>query len=213
MDYITSWISEIILLILMAVVLELLLPNSDMQRYVRMVVGLLLLLALLKPVLSVFEVDPDDILDSFTSSAVVSQEKVKNSIENKKIEIQASSRAYIKEQMAVRLKKKVKEKISEHFHLAISNIVIKLKEDGISRESGKAIQHIDVVLKEEEGSSNETIDPIESVTINTTKGDDKGQTEDNREDQIRSFLAEQWEMPSEKITVTLEGGKDLDDDP
>lgn len=213
MDYITSWISQIILLILMAVVLELLLPNSSMQRYVRMVVGLLLLLALLKPVLSIFDTNPDEMFNKFSESSTVNDSEVKNSIENKKSEIQASNRAYIEEQMAVRLRKEVKKEVSDHFHLAVKDISVKLDKN-TNEGKGDNVQQVNVTLSDNDESSDDEVEQVDSVRINTAdqQPDEESEKEDDRKQKIRSFLAKKWDLPPGKVNITLEGGEVPDDD-
>jgi len=50
---ISEWVKNIVLIVLFASFLELLLPSSAMQRFVRVIMGLLVLLAVLNPVLDV----------------------------------------------------------------------------------------------------------------------------------------------------------------
>lgn len=57
MSWLSGWLKELILMILLASFIDLLLPNQSMQRYVRMVVGMFLLLALLEPVFQWFQKD------------------------------------------------------------------------------------------------------------------------------------------------------------
>ena len=53
--YITVWIKGIIFVVLFASFLELLLPNNSMQRFVRVIMGLFILLSILNPIISVIE--------------------------------------------------------------------------------------------------------------------------------------------------------------
>ncbi len=50
MELLSLWLKKIILLILLATFVELLLPSGTMQKYVKMVMGLLLLMTFLAPV-------------------------------------------------------------------------------------------------------------------------------------------------------------------
>lgn len=50
---VTEWIKNIIYIVLFASFLELLLPNSSMQRFIRVIMGLLIMLAILNPVILV----------------------------------------------------------------------------------------------------------------------------------------------------------------
>ena len=59
MSFVITWLTNIILLILLATILELLLPKNALQKYVKMVVGLLLLIVLLQPVFTIFTEDFD----------------------------------------------------------------------------------------------------------------------------------------------------------
>ncbi|SDD36276.1 stage III sporulation protein AF [Sporomusa acidovorans] len=53
--YITVWIKNIIFVVLFASFLELLLPSNSMQRFVRVIIGLFIMLAILNPVIDVIE--------------------------------------------------------------------------------------------------------------------------------------------------------------
>ncbi|QDR80809.1 stage III sporulation protein AF [Sporomusa termitida] len=54
-DSVTVWVKSIIYVVLFASFLELLLPNSSMQRFIRVIMGLFILLAILNPIISVLE--------------------------------------------------------------------------------------------------------------------------------------------------------------
>ncbi|PZE22058.1 stage III sporulation protein AF [Paenibacillus xerothermodurans] len=55
MDWLAGWLKSIILVILLATFVDILLPNQTMQRYVKTVMSLFILLCLLQPLLSLFE--------------------------------------------------------------------------------------------------------------------------------------------------------------
>lgn len=52
---VTDWVRNIVMVVLFASFLELLLPSSGMQRFVRVIMGLLILLAILGPVVDVLQ--------------------------------------------------------------------------------------------------------------------------------------------------------------
>jgi len=53
--WLSGWLKEIILVVLLAAFVDLLLPNNAFQRYVKTVLGLFILLTLLSPILAVFK--------------------------------------------------------------------------------------------------------------------------------------------------------------
>lgn len=57
MQWLSSWLKELIVIILLAAFVELLLPNQAFQRYVRTVIGLFLLTVLLSPLFQLFRRD------------------------------------------------------------------------------------------------------------------------------------------------------------
>ncbi len=64
-----EWLKEIIFIVLIAVFIDLLLPNRAMERYVRFVVSLLILLTLLSPVMRFFAADAKDQLEAAFSAS------------------------------------------------------------------------------------------------------------------------------------------------
>ncbi|MHA6483791.1 stage III sporulation protein AF [Paenibacillus sp. strain BS8-2] len=64
MTWLSDWLRDLIAVILLAVLVELLLPNKAMQRYARLVVGLFILLTILSPVLRLFQEDMGPKLDA-----------------------------------------------------------------------------------------------------------------------------------------------------
>jgi stage III sporulation protein AF len=52
---ITAWVKSIVLVVLFASFLELLLPNGSMQRFIRVIMGLFIMLAILNPVIDVIQ--------------------------------------------------------------------------------------------------------------------------------------------------------------
>jgi stage III sporulation protein AF len=55
MDWLGSWLKTVVIVILLATFVDLLLPSSTMQRYVKTVMSLFILLTLLSPILQLFQ--------------------------------------------------------------------------------------------------------------------------------------------------------------
>ncbi|MDF2572739.1 MAG: stage sporulation protein [Sporomusa sp.] len=51
----TIWVKSIIFVVLFASFLELLLPNNSMQRFIRVIMGLFIMLAILNPIINIIE--------------------------------------------------------------------------------------------------------------------------------------------------------------
>ncbi|NMO96877.1 stage III sporulation protein AF [Paenibacillus lemnae] len=59
MEWLTEWLKSVIVVVMFAAFVELLLPGKSMERYARLVLSLLILLALLKPIIGLFYEAPE----------------------------------------------------------------------------------------------------------------------------------------------------------
>lgn len=56
-EWLGEWLKDIILIVLLASFVDLLLPNSEVQRYARIILGLLIILVILTPIIEIFDSD------------------------------------------------------------------------------------------------------------------------------------------------------------
>ncbi|MCM3762746.1 stage III sporulation protein AF [Alkalihalobacillus oceani] len=215
MGYITEWLTTIILLILFATVLELMIPNSAMQRYVKMVVGLMLLVVMLQPILSIFQEDVDSWLFALTTEETNrAEQNVTNSINLQKREIELGQRAYISEQVAVQLESQVAEMLEEEHHVNIAQVEVELAEDADANEPFMEQQikavHVEVqeLEREDELEPSDAVDAVEVVRIDTSLSvDDQTSSRTDELSDIVPLLSEYWDIPEEMISIAWEGGK------
>ncbi|MDQ0224949.1 stage III sporulation protein AF [Metabacillus niabensis] len=212
MAFLTEWITNIIVFILLAVIIDLLLPNSTMQKYAKMVISLLLIIVIINPIFRIFTTDMNDVLEQFqVNNSASTETDIKNSMEFQKKEIQASQRAYILEQMAVQMKTMAEEELVQRYDVTIDKILLSESKQADQIHSQKDLTQIEVLLKEnaEETVEEEAIETVQPVTIDTTKEleTDVEQSKINP-NEVTAFLAEIWEVEEEKITLLLEGGEE-----
>ncbi|MDY7214573.1 MULTISPECIES: stage III sporulation protein AF [Bacillus] len=203
MSFLTEWLTTIVLFILFAIVIDMLLPSSSMQKYAKMVVSLLLIVVMLTPIFKLFKTDPEVIFEYLTKNGQSESADIKNQINSKKIEIQASQRAYILEEMAVQLKKKAEERFS-HDEYKVGRIKLTAGEKVDSEED---IKTISVYMAP---SSEKTVQTVAPVHIDTDHAYvTKEAAEQKEAKQIQTQLADIWEIGSEKIKVHMEGGESV----
>lgn len=207
MQFLTEWISNIILLIFLATILELLLPNSSLQRYVKMVVGLLLLSIIINPLFSIFSKDFNSLISNIDLT-YAQTENINFSIESKKKEIQSVQLAYISEQVAVQLKRQVEEEMITKFDKEVVEVMVDLNDFLEEDDYLNSIVQVSILLKKvdsdvEEGDK--TIPVVALVDIDTSKGVEPLQETTNKQE-ILQYLATTWTIPIEKVEVLMEGG-------
>lgn len=205
MDFIKEWVTNIIIFILLATVLDMLLPNSSFQKYTKIVTGLILIAIILSPVMKLFTSDFESAIASVSQLNSFEDENIKNSIEFQKKEIQASQHAYILETMAVQLKTAAEEELMEQQGMEIANIELEVN-DQDQRPFPENLEYVIVHLKKAEDEG-ETVAVVREVEIDTNAPLPSKQTSQNT-DQISSLLSEKWNVPEKSIQIMIEGGSD-----
>jgi stage III sporulation protein AF len=199
-SFLAGWVSNIIVFVLLATVIDMLLPNSALQKYAKMVIGLLLIAIIITPILGLFNKDFDEILSAATS--VFEDQKKKdlgNLTEMKKKEIQATQGAYILKQMAVDLQAEVEEELMVDYNMKISSIDV-----GVKNEEDPGVddlQNITISLEKAEGKENSEIEAVAKVDINT---DSSSTSNDANLDAVKRFLATSWSVDKEIIEIAGE---------
>jgi stage III sporulation protein AF len=199
MEFLTEWITNIIVFVLLATVIDMLLPSSNMQKYVKIVTGLLLITIILTPLLKLMTADVDAVVDSFRLNGTSQNNSVENLIEMKKKEIQASQRAYILEQMAVQMKQQAEKELMEKSGKVIEKVSIAATD---LENIPDSITEVTVYLSTKE--EKDAIEAVRNVEIDT--GDKtRAEKSDENVSLVTSLLAKEWNLSPEKIIIA-EGG-------
>jgi stage III sporulation protein AF len=204
MGILTEWITNIIILVLLAGVIELLLPGNQFQSYIKMVIGLLILLAMLSPLFKLLNSDMDQVFQAMELPAAAKENEIKNSIEINKSEIQGAQRAYILEQMAVPMKEKVQEELNKTYELEIVDLQIQT-DSGTESLKPEDIKGVKVVLAKHHEAAG--ISDVSEVEVNISEKKDHAK-KDGVPDEIVDFLVSQWQLEEQQLEVEMEGGEE-----
>ncbi|MCP8967056.1 stage III sporulation protein AF [Ectobacillus ponti] len=203
MEFLTEWIRNIILFLLLATVMHMILPNSGMQKYVKFVVSLLLIVLILTPLFKLLRTDVGEVIASFNSKTYANGTNVENLIDAKKKEIQASQRAYILQQMAVQLKEQVADKVQGEYGMSVVKLHITAP-DGKDISSEQDVQSIAVTVAKADKRPR-AVEAVKPVEIDTAKPRSR-QVDNQTAKEIQQFLAKEWQLDAGKIQVQTEGG-------
>lgn len=202
MALLSEWVLNIIILLLLAMVIDMLLPNSNMKKYAKLVTGLLLIGIILSPIFKIMSSDFDTVLKSLSPEIQANVQIQENLIEMKKREIQASQDAYTLEQLAVLMKTEVEKELMEKFDVTISNIQILAK---ASKEpTFEQFESVRVEIEESE----EEISTITPVSINIKDSTYKHMPVNYTS--IQETLSASWEIPVSIIEIVSKGGTEAE---
>lgn len=206
MDLLIDWVTQIVIFLIVAIMIDLIIPATTMKKYIKLVVGLILILIFLKPVFALFDMNIDQALEtSFTQlmDEETEQDTMENSIKMQKNEIESSQRAYILEEMAVQLKDLAKKRLKEEEQAEIRHIDFQFQSD-----AEPSYENLDEVIvyvghmEEEEGA----VDTVEDVEINTEEPVAEDDDNEQEVQQIKEVLHEVWDISVDKLTIEWEGG-------
>jgi len=205
MSFLTTWVTNIIVFILFAIVLDMLIPNSSMQKYTKLVIGLLLTAIFLTPILSLFKEDfASNLQHKIMTNGVWGGQAMENSMETKKKEIVETQQAYILEQMAVQLKNEAEKELMERSGYEIRDVEIRLiNPNGEMKEENIESIHVTLVEKSEEEA--EGVQPVERVDIDL---EEQQSLLTAPSPQIQEILSETWGITSSKLIIEINEGGD-----
>ncbi|WP_227995148.1 stage III sporulation protein AF [Oceanobacillus sp. CFH 90083] len=202
-DIFTDWVTQIILFIILASVIDLLIPANHLQKYVRLAISLILILILLQPVFYLFNTDINSAISSSMNnieSQLHGQPSIENQIDLEKREIESGQDAYILEQMAIELEKIAADSLREEFDAEIASIDFQFSvTDSVSYEE---LTEVIVYITESEPGEG-AMNTVEDVVIEW--GNEEEEQADELLQEIEVLLKEIWEIEEKEITVYWEG--------
>ncbi len=203
MEFIKEWVTNIILFVLFATMIDMLLPSSRFQKYTKMVTGLLLIAIILTPIFNLLTRDFDDMMDGISNLEITGENRINNSMDLQKSEIQASQDAYILKQMTVQLKEDANEELMDQYGLAITNIDLVVDAEN-QRPFPENIQKVVLQLAQSE-QTEEAVEVVKSVEINTNQPLPT-ETENENNDEVKQLLSKKWDVEEKVIELQIEGG-------
>ncbi|WP_274651756.1 stage III sporulation protein AF [Paenibacillus humicola] len=214
LTWLARWLEQIIAVVLLAGFIDLLLPNKAMQRYVRLVAGLLILLTILSPVVRMLQGDFTTKLDEslegwFDTSSSVSDLKMPTlqDIERGAMSLRSSQQASAEALAERKLAEAMKEQVAARTGLAVESVAVKLDD---SRKDSPKVASVTVTLAaRDEGTDSPG---AASGTPDGGPGTDGSSASDSAAGQQGSSAGGGDIEPVKPVTVTVTSEASGDDD-
>nr|WP_249435607.1 stage III sporulation protein AF [Paenibacillus sp. Marseille-Q4541] len=211
----SGWLRELILVVLLATFVDMLLPNRSMERYVKLVLSLLILLTLITPLINLLSSDPDArlraALRDWTQNGEQAQAMTLDDIldEGEKLHKQQEENA--KEWAAKEVADQIKEQIEKETNLPVESVSVILGTEKKSEKSAELTSITSVKVTMAQGYTEPSlskvpndepieIKPVEQNSISVQLSDS---TEDKR-------AAEEEQGYSDEEAVTVMTGTEAD---
>lgn len=172
MEFVSSWVQGIIVVVVIATIIEMILPNGNSKKYIKVVIGVYVIFNIISPIINKFNGNELD----FTSIIDINKYDEKlfaYELETQKL--QQNNNSNIKEVYILNLKKDMKTKIQEKGYI-VNGIYIEL--EGI--EEYKVIRlnlSISKKIDEEDKVLQNKINRIEEVNIQVQIKDEEEKKE------------------------------------
>jgi stage III sporulation protein AF len=227
-EWMAGWLKTVVTVILLATFVDLLLPSSAMQRYVRTVLSLFILLALLSPLVGLLQKglgQPERLFSLIegeqarmaAAEGFGGEMPSLDAIRRKAAELQAENAKQEKRLVETQLAQQIRDRLQGETALPVSEVRVTTAED---KQNKPYIQDVQVVLGAPEAkrtgqgaASNQVeIKPVEPVQIRIGGADSYrsaaasagSQPPEFKQDKAaaQSLISREWQLPEDRIRVT-----------
>ncbi|GLY09919.1 stage III sporulation protein AF [Pseudobacillus badius] len=195
MAFLTDWLENVIAFLLLAAVMDLLMPSNRFQQYAKVVIGLLLLFVMLQPLWKILSVNIEEELSKWTERTITNQQAA-TAVASKKSGLESAKQVFILKQSEQQLKSLAENELKQRFHKQIMDINLQVKEWQDSMP--EHIEHIDVYVASLSAGGEESY--VQEVRIDSSEKPESNRKEERN---LAAFLSKKWNIPIEQLNIHM----------
>lgn len=197
--FINSWAQGIILAVIIATIIEIIIPEGNNKKYVKTVIGLYILFTIIYPLITKIsnnKLNFDSIIAKTSKEVSMYDSKVTNSIE---------TNTYIENTYKNNLKEKIKEKIEEKGYTILDfNIYIETQNEEAYGQINSIVLKLQKASKEQ--NTIKGVNRIEEINVNIKNNKTENlKTEkeltDSEIKSIKEYLNNMYSIEEERIHI------------
>lgn len=201
--FLSTWAEQIIVAVIIASIIEMILPSGNNKKYIKAVIGVYILFTIISPILGkITNIDLDNIdyekyFKDLDTSQTVSQSLTKNNDKS------------IEEIYENNIKQDMKAKLKEQGYI-VENIDLNIEFKNESNYGKITSIFLSVYKQKEEKDSTKTntitVNKIENVTIgntlkNVTNSVDKENIKESEKSEIKKYISSVYEVNKKNIKI------------
>ena len=189
MEWISDWVQGIIVAVIIVTIIEMILPNGNSKKYIKVVIGIYILFSIIVTIINKFNSTKFDI------NEILDLEKYANEISiQTSTDLENNNEEQIKNMYETGLKQDIKSKLNDKGY-NISNMDIELEEE-------YKIKKITIRIKknEKENENIKKVDKIEIRVIKEKEEEIKNITEKEIEE-LKDYINSTYEVKKENIII------------
>jgi stage III sporulation protein AF len=203
LEWITDWIRQIVLIIFIATFIDLLLPSSSLERYVKLIMGLIIIVSILQPVFQlIWSEDKWSKLSALIAPAFVSDQYTSlEKIQKNSTQLTQVQQEETKKQFQDSISTWIKKQVSQKYHVK----VVSAKVTADFREEIPVIQRIDVQgVKADTHTTTGVVKPIEPVEFDQDNTELQNTKQDIKLQQdVQYFIGSSWNLDAKQVIVQI----------
>lgn len=199
LEWFKSWATGIVIAVIIATIIEMILPNSTSKKYIKIIIGIFIVYTIISPVIG-----------SFKGEDLNNYIKVENYIQSSSNALQTNevsdnAQSSIKKIYAQNLQNDLKTKLKEKGYIS-NNINI-----SISNDDKYNIERIDIKVDEKVTNSNQDekqvktiVDNIKAIKIKVKKDDSQNNAiiTENDKNEIKEYIKQIYQIDLNNINVS-----------
>lgn len=198
MDWLKQWVRDLATLVLLAGTVEMLVPMGGLKKYVRMVMGLLVMVSILNPVLALWEAEVhlDEALLQNERSSLPSM----NQIESDANRYRARIRSQVSEQFQKQVEAQAAQIAQTQDGVGAASAAAEIVH---AKDGGLQVQRLQVHIRPGQ-SDQAVVKPVEPVRIGQTeRADEPAPAQTRLAEQVRRSVAAGLGLDPRHVTVTV----------
>lgn len=198
-DWISTWAQSIIIAVIIATIIEMILPSGSSKKYIKVVTGVYILFTIISPVITKFTGKTLAVSDILELDSYVNEIKQKEVSQNLLAENNSSS---IKDIYTANLKNDIKNKLKQKGYSA-NNIVLTVG-DNKNYTLNKIELDIEKIKEDkQEVNEIEAVNKIDITISNTVveNNNNKSSISDKEKEKIKQYLSSVYEIDEKDILV------------
>lgn len=204
MAFLRTWTLNIVMVVIFISFVELLLPSSSMKKYIKMVVGLLVILVILNPIIELLYGDINVQDEIFKSTVMIEKEALSKDA----VEFQGARNQQMISMYKEKIAEHLRDKIGYEYDVRLENVRIEIEEDMSNKDFGK-IKEISLVIAkgEKKSDSQITIGSVDQISVEVNSSPEKVMS--NREEDsyfisdIKNNISKFYDIEEDNINISM----------
>jgi stage III sporulation protein AF len=200
MEWLSDWIRQIILIIFIATFIDLLLPSTSLERYVKLVMGLIIIVSILQPVLQI--VLQEDKWSSFHTmlapTLAADREQIREKMEANRNQLTEVQREETQQRFQQTVSEWINKQVQQNYGVKVVSAKVTVK---LTKET-PVIQHIDV--RGDKPPATTSIQPVQPIDLEQeVQAVTTIDHETKLQHDIQSFIASSWNLEEKQVSVHI----------